>query len=216
MRRRSDVVPENLVAATDTETIYRSARRNLKHLICAAKSKPWVDLVRTVETDPWGKPHKIVMGKLRGSSVTGSLEPRKIVDIAHALFPDSSMALTIPPSPVSGDSGTGLAVVPEFSSAEMADAVNRFKSRDRAPDLDGITSRIWTIVYDTPPLMVESAFNVCLRTSTFPKRWKRANLALLNKPGKPKGVPFSYRSLCLLDDVGRFSNPCWPGVWRPT
>lgn len=152
------------------------------------------------------------MGKLRSPPVTGSLEPGKIVEIAHVLFPDRSMASAIPPSPVPGDGGTGLGIMLQFSSAEAMDVVNRFKSRDMAPGPDGITSRIWDVVYDSRPSMVESIFNVCLRTVIFPERWNRANLVLFSKSGKPEGLLFSYRSLCLLDDSRRFWNSCWRGV----
>lgn len=46
-----------------------------------------------------------------------------------------------------------------------------------------------------------NAFNTCLRTGTFSGRWKSTCLALLNKPGEPEGILFSYRLLCLLDNV---------------
>lgn len=39
--------------------------------------------------------------------------------------------------------------MPEFSGAEVADAVSRYRSRDRAPGPDGITSHIWGVVHDT-------------------------------------------------------------------
>lgn len=48
-----------------------------------------------------------------------------------------------------------------------------------------------------------TAFRLCLRDGTFPARWKVACLALVPKPGKPEGLPSSYRPLCLLDDVGK-------------
>lgn len=107
------------------------------------------------------------------------------MDFANLQFPGNLVASTIPLSPVRCDSWMGLAVVPEFSSSELADTVNRFKSRDRALGPNGITSRIWGVVYDTWPSMVESAFNVYLRTGTFLECWKRANRALLSNPGKP-------------------------------
>lgn len=83
----------------------------------------------------------------------------------------------------------------------MAGVVNKFKSRDRAPGSDGITSRNWGVIYEVRLSIVESAFNVCLRIGTFLECWKCAILALLSKSGKPKGMPSSYRLLCLLEDV---------------
>lgn len=138
----------------------------------------------------------------------------KIVDLANPRFPGNPVASTIPLSPVRSDSWMGRAVVPEFSSAELADTVNTFKSRDRALGPNSITSRIWWVVYDTWLLMVESAFNVCLRTGTFLERWKRTNRTLLSNPGKPEDVPSSYQPTSLRTGYTfsttsrRFSNPC--------
>lgn len=48
-----------------------------------------------------------------------------------------------------------------------------------------------------------NVFNMCLRTGISPRRWKGTCLALLNKPGGSEGIPFLYRPLCLLGDVGK-------------
>ncbi|XP_068150177.1 uncharacterized protein [Drosophila tropicalis] len=46
-------------------------------------------------------------------------------------------------------------------------------------------------------------YNACLREGTFPSRWKRQNLVLLPKPGKPPGEASSYRPICLLDTAAK-------------
>lgn len=134
--------------------------------------------------------------------------------IAHARFTGSSMVPTIPFSPVRGNGGTGLAVVPEFSSAEVTDAVNSFKLRNKASSSNGIASRIWSVIYDTRPSIVESTLNVYLRTGTFPEHWKRANLALLSKPGKPEGVPYSFRPTGLGRDHYSRPRSIWVYTWK--
>jgi len=53
------------------------------------------------------------------------------------------------------------------------------------------------------PEMFVRVFDNCLRAGEFPVVWKRANLVLLPKPGKPPGLPSIYRPLCMLDTTGK-------------
>lgn len=148
-RRLSEAVPGNTEITAAAETVYRSTSRDLKQLIRTAKPKCWEDLIKTVEMDSWDKPFKFVTGKLRGFSVMGSLEPGKIESITRALFPSNSRSRANPLSPLPGVDGDGTMDMPKFSAAEVADAVSRYRSRDRVPGPDGITNHIWGIVHDT-------------------------------------------------------------------
>jgi len=93
--------------------------------------------------------------------------------------------------------------VPEFSHTVVEVVVRRLRSRNRVPGPDGITSQVWGVVHNVRSLALNAAFNTCLRSGIIPGCWKRVRLSLLSKPGKPKGVPSSYRPLCLLNDVGK-------------
>ena len=184
-------------AAASAEAEYREARKVLKHCIREAKAKCWAELVKSVDDDPWGKPYKVVLKKLRGPSATATMEPRTIRDIAAVLFPEGNgdgMPADLVERP---------AVIPEFTLAEVTAAVGRFGSRGRAPGPDGIPSRVWGVVHAARPERLTAVLNQCLREGTFPGRWKHARLVLIAKPGKPVGEPSSYRPLCLLDDVGK-------------
>jgi len=90
-----------------------------------------------------------------------------------------------------------------FSQGQVDAAVNRFRSRNKAPGPDRIPSRVSGIVHATQPGLLTLAFNSCLREGVFPSRWKRARLSLIAMSGRPEGEPSSYRPLCLLDDVGK-------------
>jgi len=47
-------------------------------------------------------------------------------------------------------------------------------------------------------------YNGCLRKGTFPKRWKKALLIAINKPGKTEGEEASkFRLIRLLDTGGK-------------
>jgi hypothetical protein len=97
-------------------------------------------LVKSVDDEPWGKPYKVVMKKLRGPSATAPMEPRQIRTIAAVLFPagdEAGMPTDVDVEPVA---------VPELSRAEVTAAVGRFRSRDKAPGPDGIPSRVWGVL----------------------------------------------------------------------
>jgi hypothetical protein len=44
---------------------YREAKRALQQEIRIAKARSWAELIEAVESDPWGRPYKVVMKRLR-------------------------------------------------------------------------------------------------------------------------------------------------------
>jgi len=67
----------------------RTARRRLGQVIKKAKAGAWKELVEDLDRDPWGRPYRIVLNKLRGGGprITETLDPRLVVDIVDTLFP---------------------------------------------------------------------------------------------------------------------------------
>jgi len=122
-RGRND---DGVVSATEVERDYREARKELKHRIRNAKAKFWAELVKTVDDDPWRKPYKVGMKKLRGPPATEVMEPRTIRDIAAVLFPEGDRD----GEPTYLDEGP--VDITEFSLAEVTAAVGRFRSRGKA------------------------------------------------------------------------------------
>lgn len=90
-----------------------------------------------------------------------------------------------------------------FTAGEVNEAVARFKTRNKAPGPDGILAKIMGAVHRCDPSALLNLYNTCLRSGSFPRRWKRARVVLLRKGNKPEGVPSSYRPLCLLNDTGK-------------
>lgn len=100
--------------------------KGAEHRIRESKAKCWADLVKTVDDDPWGKPYKVVMKKLRGPSATATMEPQAVRDIAAVLFSQGDRD-GVPADFVGARSED----VPEFSVKEVTAAVGRFGSRIR-------------------------------------------------------------------------------------
>ena len=70
---------------------------------------------------------------------------------------------------------------------------------DKAPGPDGIPNVALKVAIQEYPDMFRKTLQKCV----FPDIWKRQQLILLPKPGKPPGVPSSYRTICLLDTLGK-------------
>jgi hypothetical protein len=68
---------------------YRELRRSLQREIRVAKDRAWSDLVEAVESDPWGRPYKVVTRKLRarGPPATTEMEPTLLAKVVRTLFP---------------------------------------------------------------------------------------------------------------------------------
>lgn len=60
------------------EKDYRITRKILKYRIRQLKEKCWVDLVRSVDDNPWGKLYRIVLNKFYRPQAMAAMEPRVV------------------------------------------------------------------------------------------------------------------------------------------
>lgn len=199
-RRRRRATPEE---KAQSYAVYREATMALQNAIADAKSRSWDELLRDLNRDPWGRPYKIVLGKLRPWTppLTETLEPgltRRVVDTLFPLDPAHNTADVIAES----QSGAWSEEM-EVSQAELKWAVKRLAARNTAPGPDGIPGRAWVIAMEALGHRLARLFSSCLRYGCFPAIWKEAKLVLLRKEGRPADSPSAYRPICLLDDVSK-------------
>jgi hypothetical protein len=64
-RRRRQTRGEEEISRT--YEAYKEAKRTLQREIKIAKARSWTELIESVESDPWGRPYRIVTNKLRPS-----------------------------------------------------------------------------------------------------------------------------------------------------
>lgn len=178
-----------------TKNDYREAKRQLKYAIQWSKKACWTSLIELVDKDPFGKPYKLVMRKLRGPSATATMEPDTLKTIVSTLFPTHQER--------QDDAREQLVEFEPFTMREVNDAIERFKDRNKAPGPDGITTRIIWAVHRCDPSLLFNIYNLCLRSGNFPDQWKKSRVVLLRKGNKPEWTPSSYRPLCLLNDAGK-------------
>lgn len=200
-RRRGSL--EDQEAATEE---YRNARRELKNGIRKAKTKAWDELLSTLQEDPWGKPYRLVLNRLRpwAPPTTERLEPSFVREVVDTLFPDGrDQPDILPPNLGEGDSPDWNEEL-TISEEEMSYALKRsFGGKNTAPGPDGIAKRVLALVSRElrGPLM--RLVNGCMRKGVFPQTWKQASLVLIPKEGKDAAQPSSYRPICLINELGK-------------
>jgi len=83
--------------------VYRVARCSLGAAIGRSKTRAWEDLISSLNEDPWGRPYRMVLKKLRPRAppTTESLDPGFLGEVVGAIFPGETGDAT--PFPLSGE-----------------------------------------------------------------------------------------------------------------
>jgi len=91
----------------------------------------------------------------------------------------------------------------KFTIAEVTNAVESLNNK-KAPGEDGITGEIFKQIFQIFPKFITAMYNKCLRKGVFPKRWKRAKLIPIVKPGKEDSEDVTkFRPISLLNIGGK-------------
>lgn len=108
-------------------------------------------LLETVDNDPWGRPYKLVMGKLKktGIPITEGMEKEELEQILDVLFPgkEPSNGGTMKTGIGSNDD-TEWREEYEITGAEIRRAVKSIRNRNAAPGPDGLSLKIWVPALD--------------------------------------------------------------------
>ncbi|XP_046974642.1 uncharacterized protein LOC124540911 [Vanessa cardui] len=185
-------------------TAYRDACDQLKKAIAQAKEDAWREWLATLESDPWGRPYRVVRQKLRPWTppLSSTLQPHVLERVLSVLFPERgefvppSMAPLRPSSEVRD-------LAPPVTEAELCAAVHKLRSKRTAPGPDGIPGRALSIALDALGDSVRQLFSACLAQGRFPHRWKTGKLVLIRKEGRAPDQPSAYRPIVLLDEVSK-------------
>ncbi|XP_025160569.1 uncharacterized protein LOC112589898 [Harpegnathos saltator] len=181
----------------------------LKAAIKEAKEKAWERLVDSLDEDPWGRPYKRTVGKIRpwAPPPTESMDPQDLEGRLDTFFPrveESPPRLPVPELR-DGNWNEDLGV----SLEEFATARKKLGAKGKAPGPDGIPGRAWALALGEGNLSAATrdVLEKCLKEGVFPHKWRRAKLVLLPKESKtpggaPGGAP-AFRPICLLDEAGK-------------
>ncbi|XP_072936966.1 uncharacterized protein [Epargyreus clarus] len=197
-RRRSSSAAER----EEKYVEYRAATTLLQGAIAESKARNWSALVEGLDRDPWGRPYRMVLGKLRPwvPPLTETLDPHFVDTVVDSLFPGTTDE-TGPPAASSDLPGWSddLAV----TDCELDGAIKRMARRNTAPGPDGIPGQAWVLALTVLGGRLQNLLTACFRYGRFPSVWRQARLVLLHKWGKPRDSPSAYRPICLLDEAGK-------------
>jgi hypothetical protein len=90
----------------------------------------------------------------------------------------------------------------EFTLVEIRNVVENMNNK-KAPEENGITGEIFKQAFETFSTYITAIYNGCLRKGVFPKKWKRAKLIPIVKPGKEDSQEvINFRPISLLNIGG--------------
>jgi len=92
---------------------------------------------------------------------------------------------------------------PNLTNPEEVQEVTRGLKVSKFPCPEGIPNRALKHLPQRAVSLLVLIFNTILFTHQFPTAWKHARVTSILKPGKDPALPSSYRSISLLNTIGK-------------
>jgi len=128
------------MACAEEEFAAKSAKLTLVKEIKRTKEQSWKQLCDDVERDSWGKPYKIVMGKLCARTpISGLNLPGRLTAIIKELFP------TYPARPPDATGPLPFNPAKQFDIQDIRSACAKLKN-GKAPGPDSVTNDIIKVI----------------------------------------------------------------------
>jgi hypothetical protein len=188
----------------EEELLHRAlleAKEALCTAIAKAKDVAHEEFLATLDSDPWGRPYKLVRGKMKNGPSMDSLEPELLSRVVEGLFPPAPDF--VPPVMALPQIEEGPVEVVPVSEGELAWAVHRLRACKKAPGPDGVHGRILPLAMEELGNRLKDLFDDCLEAGRFPQCWKEGRLCLLRKESRPADSPSGWRPIVLLDETGK-------------
>ena len=171
------------------EKQYKANRRHLRITILKSKEKCWTTIVNDLDNELWGQAYRIIMKKAK---VNKYIDKRKKIDIVKKLFFTTGNTAW---------SDRNISNFSCISPTEVCIASRKLKC-NKAPGPDGIPAEVVQLMARLRPDTLAKVFNAIIKEKKYPKSWKTAQLALIEKPRK-KHEEQSYRPLCMIDATSK-------------
>ena len=183
---------------THTHTHTNTYAHTHKIAIKTAKRKCWQDFCEEVDSDPWGRPYKTVMNKIKPRGTSTPSYPTFLDKVVQSLFPQHRERR--PDTGLTED--IGAAEPTAVTESEVKIAAKKIAIR-KAPGLDGVPGLVIKTAALNVSYIFKETFSACLSEGIFPAQWKIQRLVLLPKGNKPPDEPSAYRPVCMLHIVGK-------------
>lgn len=98
-----------------------------------------------------------------------------------------------------------LDIIEPASAEEVRGLIRKTKLR-KAPGPDGISNGALKALPGKAIAALTGIINASLRLRHFPRSWRRADVVVIPKPGKPRNFPQNYRPISLVSSVGKITE----------
>lgn len=144
---------------------YRKSRKKLRLAIKNSKKGKWRELCESVDSDPWGKPYKIITKIMCGRKpIPGINEPKWAKQIVTTLFPTETQKHFNNCKMTTGNNFN------PFSNEELMKASKKLKI-GKSPGPDGIPNEALKLTVQFWPELLLDTYNTCFKNGIFPKCW---------------------------------------------
>ena len=195
-RRKYQRTKNNNNLREQRQTEYKVEKAQYQAKIKNAKIQSWKQYCNKVtSTNPWNIVYKSAAGKTNNSQIMSTLQKanglytedlRETIQCTlEYLVPKDEEAeetdhhkqvRTLIEEPMDTEDDR------DFTTEEIRQIIKSIDYK-KAPGEDGITSKILMWTFESFPRLVTSIYNGCLSKGCFPKRWKRARILPILKPG---------------------------------
>ena len=217
LRRRHQRTRNNDELRERRKVQYLEGKAQYAATIKREKLRSWKEYCNiTTAANPWNEVYKLAAGKRRYYSLLTSL--RKLDGTLTTDMEETFKRMLeyfTPEDNVQDDSDFHKQIRAQsqgtvnsfddrkFTLAEIKNAVESMNNK-KAPGEDGITDESFKQTFETFKKYIIAMYNGCLRKGIFPKRWKRAKLIPIVKPGKEDSEEVTkFRPISLLNIEGK-------------
>lgn len=173
----------------------KSAQKELKKLINAAKKSSWKEVCDKVEEDVWGDGYKITVKHFAKPLLPCELGKAEKIAITKELFP------IVGRDEVSPGRERDIIVKP-FTKHELERAASKIKT-GKSPGPDKIIPEAMKLAAIVLTEELLEMYNSLLAEGKFPEEWQTARVVLIPKGGAKDGNNMKFRTICLLDTPGK-------------
>lgn len=179
----------------ELEELYKAKKKEVQKIISKEKRKKWEELLAETEDDIWGEGYRIVTKRFGNCWTPFRMTEDKEEEVIRKLFP-----LTQKRTITTTDRG----VLTHFTREELEEAKKRIR-KGKAPGPDRIPPEIIIAAIEEAPQVILRIMNTLLEKEEFPKKWKRAKVALIPKGREEtkNSDQMKYRPICLIDCIGK-------------
>ena len=193
------------IVIEEMRTRYKESKKSLQISIWRAKEGSWADLISMVDGDPWGKPFKAVMAKLKGRTPRRAMTVERATMIAEGLFvttPEEVGGGGYPDRTTTVSAWAPHKVIEKVTPELIMEATRKLKTK-KAPGMDMVPAEVVAIVCRDYQELLREAIIDTLRRGAIPPVWRLTRVVLLPKQGKDPANCRAYRPISVLPALSK-------------